>query len=73
MIDAIFSAKEFMAQLNVGDVFWHMASRYGKPYAIEGSCTILELSIDEVFGCSYLIFLAHKHVPAARLRGFFIF
>ena len=56
MIDAIFSAKEFMAKLNVGDVFWHMASRYGKPYAIEGPCTILELSIDEVFGCPLIMY-----------------
>ena len=56
MIDAILSAEEFRTKLNISDVFWHMASRYGKPYAVEGPCTILELSIDEVFGCPLIMY-----------------
>ena len=64
MIDAIFSAEEFRTKLNIGDVFWRMASRYGKPYAIEGPCTILELSIDEVFGCPLIMYACGQEPEA---------
>lgn len=43
----ICNASQFREKLDVGDVFWYMASCRGEPHSVQGPCTILEFSADE--------------------------
>ncbi len=43
MSDAIHSVTGFCKQLKKGDVFWHITSLHGEPYAVEGPCEILAI------------------------------
>ena len=43
MADAIHGVTQFCEQMKVGDVFWHITSRYGEPYAVEGPCEIRDI------------------------------
>lgn len=43
MVRIIDSVEQFRKELKVGDVFWHMTSRYTAPDAIIGPCTIIRL------------------------------
>ena len=40
MADAIHSVTQFYRQLKKRDVFWHITSLHGRPYAVDGPCEI---------------------------------
>ena len=50
MADAIHGVTQFCKQLKVGDVFWHITSRYGEPYAVEGPCEIQDIFLERTMG-----------------------